>query len=61
MGHLEMAMFVPHGTCKQTQQRTKKIVKSRSDTEERPWRYGAVPKCHFVAYCFVVTGERPSR
>jgi hypothetical protein len=61
MGHLEMATFVPHGTCKQTQHRTEKIVKSRSDTEENRRRYGAVPKCHFVAYCFVVTGERPNR
>jgi|HubBroStandDraft_1064217.scaffolds.fasta_scaffold02384_3 hypothetical protein len=61
MGHLEMAMFVPHGICKQTQHSTEKIFESRSDTEERPRRYRAVPKCHFMAYCFVVTGERPSR
>jgi hypothetical protein len=52
MGHLEMAMFVPHGNCKQTQHRTKKIVKSRSDTEDGTVRYGAVPKFRFVAYCF---------
>jgi hypothetical protein len=59
MGHLEMAMFVPHD--KQTQYRTEQILESRSDTEERPGRYRAVPKCHFVAYWFVVTGKRPNR